>query len=129
MILNNQVDALICDDTQAKQLIQQYPNQDLKIIYDDNAFPIEYFCIMYPKNSVFKENFDKALNEIIENGTYAEIYRKSFHQNPDISQLKNAIVQQPNLNNKKRYLILNFLLLKNIVIIFFKELYSPLNCH
>ena len=62
MILNNQVDALVCDDTQAKQLIQQYPNQDLKIIYDDNAFPVEYFCIMYPKNSIFKENFEQMNN-------------------------------------------------------------------
>jgi len=120
MILNNQVDALICDDTQAKQLIQQYPNQDLKIIYDDNAFPIEYFCIMYPKNSVFKENFDKALNEIIENGTYAEIYRKSFHQNPDISQLKNAIVQQPNLNNKKKIFDFKFSIIKEYSYYFFQ---------
>jgi ABC-type amino acid transport substrate-binding protein len=43
----------------------------------------EQYGIAFPKDSELREPFDKALAEIKEDGTYAEIYEKWLGQKPD----------------------------------------------
>ena len=39
-------------------------------------------------NTELKAEFDKAVNEMLDNGTYEEIYEKWFGSKPDIEALK-----------------------------------------
>ncbi len=91
MLLSGQVDALVGDVTTLKPIVQEHSDKNLKIIYDDTAFEPEYFSIMYPKNSKVKEDFNIALQKLIDNGTYTELYKKWFKTEPDINALKQNI--------------------------------------
>jgi len=41
-----------------------------------------------PKGSKLKADLDKAIKEVIDNGTYAKIYKKWFKVEPDTQILK-----------------------------------------
>lgn len=84
MIIGGQVDAHVGDETSLKSIQAQYPDQHLKIIYDDEAFTPEYFGIIYPKDKggELQGKLDKALSEIVKDGTYVKLYEKWFKTKP-----------------------------------------------
>lgn len=90
MLVGGQADAIVGDATSVASIARQYPDQHFRIVYDDKAFTPEVFGIMYPKNGdpSIREKLDKALAALIEDGTYAKIYSKWFHEEPDASVLQ-----------------------------------------
>lgn len=80
-------DAVVADNTVVEEYAKNNPDQKLKVIEDD-TFENEYYGLMFPKGSELKETFDKAINEIFENGTYSKIYQDHFKIEPDIDLLK-----------------------------------------
>lgn len=90
MLIGGQVDALVGDETSIKAIQAQYSNQHLSILYDDKAFTPEYFGILYPKDTgtALKEKMDKAMKDIIADGTYSKLYQKWFHVEPDTKTLE-----------------------------------------
>lgn len=87
-LIHNDCDSVVSDDTSNQEYIKNNANEDLKIIQDKEAFAPEYFGILYPKDSKLKEEFDKALNTLYDNGTYKELYMKWFKVEPNIDELK-----------------------------------------
>ncbi len=89
MLIGGQVDALVGDETSVKSIVAQYPEQHLKIVYDDAAFTPEYFGIIYPKDrgGELQQKIDKALTEMVNDGTYGKLYEKWFHVQPDEKML------------------------------------------
>lgn len=90
MLIGGQVDALVGDETSVKAIQAQYPDQHLTIVYDDEAFTPEYFGILYPKEGgeELKGKIDKALKDMIADGTYGKIYQKWFKSLPDEKTLE-----------------------------------------
>lgn len=84
MLINGQADALVGDETSVLAIKAQYPEANLKVVYDDSAFAAEEFGIMYPKDAdpALREKLDAALSEMIKDGTYANLYKKWFHADP-----------------------------------------------
>ncbi|WP_296961525.1 transporter substrate-binding domain-containing protein [uncultured Dialister sp.] len=89
MLIGGQVDALVGDETSVKSIQAQYPDQHLKIVYDDEAFTPEYFGILYPKDKgqALSRKMDKALSDMVSDGTYGKLYEKWFHTKPDEKML------------------------------------------
>jgi ABC-type amino acid transport substrate-binding protein len=80
-LANGDVDAVIADDAPSKAILLNNP--ELKLAVTVEALTVEYYGI-----SVRLECTDliaainKALAEVIKEGTYAEIYRKYFGVDP-----------------------------------------------
>lgn len=87
-LLNGGADAVVADNTVIEEYAKNNPGQNLKVIADKNAFAPEFYGVMYPKNSTLRPVFDKAINTLYSNGTYAKIYQKWFKATPDIQELK-----------------------------------------
>ena len=85
MLIGGQVDALVGDETSVKSIQAQYPEAHLSIVYDDEAFTPELFGILYPKDTgaELKSKIDKALQDMIADGTYGKIYEKWFKTKVD----------------------------------------------
>ena len=81
-------DAVVADNTVIEEYAKNNPNDKFVIIEDKGAFDQEFYGMMFTKGSKIKADFDKALNEILDNGTYAEIYKKWFKVDPNIQILK-----------------------------------------
>lgn len=85
MLVGGQADAIVGDATSVDAISKQYADHHFRIVYDDNAFTPELFGIIYPKNGdpTIREKMDTALSALIDDGTYAKIYQKWFHEDPD----------------------------------------------
>ena len=85
MLIGGQVDALVGDETSVMSIQAQYPEAHLSIVYDDEAFTPELFGILYPKDTgaELKGKIDKALQDMIADGTYGKIYEKWFKTKVD----------------------------------------------
>ncbi|RFU62852.1 basic amino acid ABC transporter substrate-binding protein [Peribacillus glennii] len=81
-------DAVVADNTVIEEYAKNNPKDKLVVIEDSNAFESEFYGLMFPKDSKIKADFDEAIKKIIENGTYAEIYKKWFKVDPDLDKLK-----------------------------------------
>ena len=81
-------DAVVADNTVIEEYAKNNPNDKFVIIEDKGAFDQEFYGMMFTKGSKIRADFDKALNEILDNGTYAEIYKKWFKVDPNIQILK-----------------------------------------
>jgi glutamine transport system substrate-binding protein len=81
-------DAVVADNTVIEEYAKNNPNDKFIIIEDKDAFAQEFYGLMFPKGSALKAEFDKALNELIDNGTYAKIYNEWFKVEPDVQILK-----------------------------------------
>ena len=90
MLIGGQVDALGGDETSVKSIQAQYPEAHLSIVYDDEAFTPELFGILYPKDTgaELKGKIDKAMQEMIADGTYGKIYEKWFKTKVDAKTLQ-----------------------------------------
>lgn len=81
-------DAVVADNTVIEEYAKNNPNDKFVIIEDTEAFAQEFYGLMFPKGSKLKAEFDKAVNEVLDNGTYAEIYKKWFKVDPEVQILK-----------------------------------------
>ncbi|SET22361.1 polar amino acid transport system substrate-binding protein [Salinibacillus kushneri] len=81
------VDAVIVDNAVAQEYIKNNPDAKIKTVEDKEAFDSEYYGFMFPKDNELTEEINQAIETVIENGTYAEIYEKWFGQTPDTSVL------------------------------------------
>lgn len=86
-MLNGGADAVLADKPVVEEYVKNNPDQKLKVV-DDASFEQEYYGIIFTKGSKLKEEFDKAINAIYDNGKYAEIYKEWFGTEPDIEHLK-----------------------------------------
>lgn len=87
-LLNGGADAVVADNTVLEEYARNNSDKKLKVIQDDKAFVPEYYGIMFPKGSELKADFDQAINTLLDNGKYTEIYKKWFKTEPDIENLK-----------------------------------------
>ncbi|OLN21979.1 basic amino acid ABC transporter substrate-binding protein [Domibacillus antri] len=83
------VEAVVTDIAVAYEFAKNNPDAGIQTVGDDQFVP-EYYGIVFPKGSELKAEFDEALNTLYENGTYAEIYKKWFDEEPNIDSLKAA---------------------------------------
>lgn len=79
---NKEVDAVICDIAVAQLHILNNPADKMTLIDDPETFESEFYGICLQKDSQHKEMIDNALQTIIDNGKYAEIYKKWFGEEP-----------------------------------------------
>ncbi|SEU23793.1 basic amino acid ABC transporter substrate-binding protein [Paenibacillus sp. NFR01] len=83
-------DAVVADIAIVNEYIKNNPKQKLKGIIDKENFGSEYYGILLPKGSKWKEKLDPAIKTVLENGKYAEIYKTWFGEEPDTAALLNA---------------------------------------
>lgn len=81
-------DAVVADNTVIEEYVKNNPKDNFVVIEDSAAFAQEFYGLMFPKGSKIKADFDKAVKEVIDNGTYAEVYKKWFKVDPDTQILK-----------------------------------------
>lgn len=79
-LLNRNVDAALIDLPVTLYAIKQNNLKGIKII--DRLITEEYLGIATPKNSPAVDIINKGLTNILENGTYEQIYRKWFDAKP-----------------------------------------------
>ncbi|MDQ0200540.1 basic amino acid ABC transporter substrate-binding protein [Neobacillus ginsengisoli] len=80
--------AVVADNTVVEQYVKNNPQDNLKVIEDDTAFNKEFYGLMFAKGSTLKADFDKAITKVLDNGTYAKLYKQWFKVDPDIKILK-----------------------------------------
>ncbi len=81
-------DAVVADNGVVEEYAKNNPKDKFVVIPDANTFDNEFYGLMFPKDSKDRAAVDEALNEIIDNGTYTEIYKKWFGIDPDLETLK-----------------------------------------
>lgn len=81
-------DAVVADNTVVEEYVKNNPNENLVVIKDDTVFKKEFYGLMFPKGSVLKADFDKAITKVLENGEYTKIYQQWFKSDPDVNALK-----------------------------------------
>lgn len=82
------VDAVVADNTVIETYVKNNPNDNFVFIEDDGTFEKEFYGLLLPKGSKLKADLDKAVNKLLENGTYEKLYEKWFKIKPDIKILK-----------------------------------------
>lgn len=85
---NGEVDAVVCDNGVAKAYVKNNPNDKIIAIDDTKNFTSEYYGFIFIKNSPYKDKFNEALQTVINNGKYREIYKKWFNEEPNLGNLK-----------------------------------------
>ncbi|MEC0302614.1 basic amino acid ABC transporter substrate-binding protein [Terribacillus saccharophilus] len=87
---NGDVEAVVTDIAVAQHYVKNNPDANLTLIEDEDNFEQEYYGMLLPKDSEHKEKIDEAIQAIMENGTYEEIYQEWFEGTPDIEALESA---------------------------------------
>lgn len=87
---SDNVQAAVTDIAVALEYQKNNPDAGIQTVTDDEQFSSEYYGIVFPKGSEYVDEFDKALNTVLDNGKYAVIYKKWFEEEPDVEALKNA---------------------------------------
>ncbi|MDQ0216322.1 polar amino acid transport system substrate-binding protein [Oikeobacillus pervagus] len=87
---NNEVDAVVIDNVVGNEYVKNNPKENLKVVMDKENFDSEFYGMAFPKGSKLTKEFDQAFQKMIDNGTYAEIYKKWFKEEPDMESLKKA---------------------------------------
>lgn len=90
---NGGADAVVADIAIVREYIKNNPDKKLVSITDAKNFDSEYYGILFPKDSELKAKLDPAIQTIIDNGTYADIYKKWFGEEPDLTNLKAAMAK------------------------------------
>ncbi|MGV3466894.1 MAG: basic amino acid ABC transporter substrate-binding protein, partial [Heyndrickxia sp.] len=80
-------DAVVADNAVVEEYAKNNPDKNLKVI-TDTSFPSEFYGIMLPKGSKLKADIGKAIKKIIDDGTYAKIYKDNFGTEPNLDVLK-----------------------------------------
>ncbi|QYR21420.1 basic amino acid ABC transporter substrate-binding protein [Paenibacillus sp. sptzw28] len=84
------VDAVVADIAIVNDYIKNNPGKKYEDILDPEHFHPEYYGIAYPKGSELKAKLDPVIRKVIENGKYAEVYKKWFGKEPNTENLLNA---------------------------------------
>jgi glutamine transport system substrate-binding protein len=87
-LINGGADAVVADNGVIESYAKNNPEQKLVVHGDSNTFAAEYYGLMFPKGSELKSEFDAAIKTIFENGTYTEIYKEWFGQDPDLETIQ-----------------------------------------
>ncbi|MBB6176222.1 polar amino acid transport system substrate-binding protein [Anoxybacillus tengchongensis] len=87
-LLNGGVEAVVTDNAVANEYVKNNPDAKIVAFEDPEHFESEFYGFMFPKGSELKQKVDEALKKVIENGTYAEIYKKWFGTEPNIESLQ-----------------------------------------
>lgn len=87
-LISGGADAVVADNTVIEEYAKNNPDQNLVVYADPENFEAEYYGLMFPKGSELKAEFDEAIKTIMENGTYAKIYKDQFGVEPDLETLK-----------------------------------------
>ena len=85
---NGGVDAVVADNTVVETYVKNNPKDNFEFIEDDTAFEKEFYGLLLSKGSKLKGDLDKAVKKVIDNGTYAKLYKKWFDVEPDVQILK-----------------------------------------
>ena len=80
--------AVVADNGVIEEYAKNNPKDKFVVVEDEDAFEYEFYGLMFPKDSEERVAVDKALNEIFDNGTYTQIYKKWFGIEPDLETLK-----------------------------------------
>ena len=80
--------AVVADNTVVEEYAKNNPKEKLVVVEDATSFEAEYYGLMFPKGSALKADFDKAIKEVFENGTYTKIYKEWFGTEPDLEKIK-----------------------------------------
>lgn len=82
-------EGVIADNAVVKYFVANNPEQKVVAIDDSDSFESEYYGLMFNKeNDQLREEINAAINTIIDNGTYTEIFKKWFGDEPNIEKLK-----------------------------------------
>ena len=86
-MLNGGADAVVADNAVVQEYAKNNPDKNLIVIKDEEGFEKEFYGLMFPKGSDLKADFDVAVTEVLENGTYAKIYEEWFGAEPDVETI------------------------------------------
>lgn len=86
-LLSNGAEAVIADKPVVDEYVKNNPDKNLVVLSDD-SFDEEFYGLLFPKGSDLVTKFNEAINNIFDNGKYAEIYKEWFGEEPDIESLK-----------------------------------------
>jgi len=84
------VDAVVADFAIVWEYIENNPDKKYVSIMDTENFTPEYYGILLPKGSELKAKLDPAIKAVLENGKYAEVYKKWFGEEPNVEGLLKA---------------------------------------
>lgn len=79
--------AVVADNVVVEEYAKNNPDKELAVI-EDPSFDSEFYGILFPKGSELVEEFNTALNTVLDNGTYSEIYQEWFGIEPNVEFLK-----------------------------------------
>ncbi|MBN2824150.1 MAG: transporter substrate-binding domain-containing protein [Campylobacterales bacterium] len=74
LLENDRVEAIVYDAPSLQYIIKNKPN----LVVVDNIFKEEYYGIVFPKKSPYKEQIDMTLLQIMESYRYKQLYHKWF---------------------------------------------------
>jgi glutamine transport system substrate-binding protein len=80
-------DAVVADNMIVEEYAKNNPDKNLTVV-EDGTFESEFYGVLLPKDSELVDEVNTAINAIIDNGTYSEIYQKWFGNEPNIEVLK-----------------------------------------
>ncbi|AEI45607.1 basic amino acid ABC transporter substrate-binding protein [Paenibacillus mucilaginosus] len=84
------VEAVVADIAIVREYIKNNPNKKYQSVRDEKNFQAEYYGILYPKGSELKAKLDPAVKKVLENGKFAEVYKKWFGEEPNVKKLLEA---------------------------------------
>lgn len=84
------VDAVVADVAIVKEYIKNNPKKKFVGILDKANFGSEFYGLAFPKGSDLKAKLDPAIKTILQNGTYAKVYKKWFGEEPNVDVILNA---------------------------------------
>ena len=80
-------DAVVADIAIVRDYIKNNPKKKLTGILDPVNFDSEYYGLAFPKGSDLKAKLDPAIKKVMENGKFAEVYKKWFGEEPNMDNL------------------------------------------
>lgn len=86
-MLSGGADAVVADNAVVEEYAKNNPDKKLVVIKDEVGFESEFYGLMFPKGSDLKADFDVAVTKVLENGTYATIYKEWFGSEPDVDTI------------------------------------------
>lgn len=84
------VDAVVADVAIVREYMKNNPKKKFTGILDKTNFGSEFYGIAYPKGSDLKAKIDPAIKTVLQNGTYAKLYKKWFGEEPNVDVVLNA---------------------------------------
>lgn len=79
--------AVVADNVVVEEYAKNNPDKNLTVV-EDASFDSEFYGLLFPKGSELVEEFNTALNTVLDNGTYTAIYKEWFGIEPNIEILK-----------------------------------------